>query len=111
MYKKWIVLLLLGVTGVMTWRYLTHVDPDDQDYYSAILCGVVGKQNDNYAASMRNIIEGSNNEYALQRIRFNHIAADRAINAWETVPDAEKSTLAQDTNACQHALTALVVNP
>ncbi|MGD8106986.1 hypothetical protein ACQE32_10075 [Pantoea sp. FN0302] len=111
MYKKWIALLLLGVAGVMTWRYLTYVDPDDQDYYSGILCGVVGKQNDNYAASMRNIIEGSNNEYALQRIRFNHIAADRAINAWETVPDAEKIKLAQDTNACQHALATLVVNP
>lgn len=106
MYKKWSGLLLLGVLGAITWRYVTYVDPEDQAYYTGVLCSVVAQQSDNYTERMRNIVEGSNNDYALQRIKFNQTAADKVIKSWEKLPTADKNKLAQDTNACQHALTA-----
>lgn len=106
MYKKWIGLLLVGVLGVMTWRYVTYVDPEDQAYYAGILCSVVAQQSDNYAQRMRSIVEGSNNDYALQRIKFNQTAADKVINIWQKLPAADQSKLSQDTNVCQHALIA-----
>lgn len=106
MYKKWAGLLLLGVLGVMTWRYVTYVDPEDQAYYTGILCSVVAQPGDNHAQKMRNIVEGSNNDYALQRIKFNQAAADKVIKIWEKLPAAEQSQLSHDTNACQRALMA-----
>ena len=102
--------MCLSVLGVITWRYVNYVDPEDQNYYAAILCGVVGDQRGNYPEKMRNIIEGSNNDYALQRIRFNRTAADQAIKAWEKLPESDRSNLAQDTNACQQALMTLIAN-
>ncbi|AIX74609.1 MAG: hypothetical protein E7C36_09925 [Mixta calida] len=104
MKKRIVILLLIIVAGVFYWRSTLRVTPEDQAYYAAIFCNVATQQTDNYLGGMRTMIEGSNSDYALHRSRFNQIAAERAITAWQSLTATDKTRLASDTQECQQAI-------
>lgn len=106
MKKRIVVLLLIIVAGVLYWRSTTRVTPEDRAYYAAIFCHVATRQSDSYIGAMRTLVEGGNSDYALHRTRFNQIAAERAVAAWQRIPEADKAPLLRDPQHCQQEISA-----
>jgi hypothetical protein len=54
---------------------------------------------------MRNVIEGGNSDYALQKITYKSALGDRVIGRWHQLTTDDQQRAAQDNAACQQLLT------
>jgi len=100
---KFLLPLLLILAGV-GWWFFPHFSDEDQAYYTAVFCAIDHHDEKQFSQQMQNIIEGSNSDYALQKIAYKPALGRRVMSEWQHLTPAEKQQAAQDNVACQQLL-------
>lgn len=100
---RWLV-PLLAVLALAGWWLIPHFSSEDKAYYVAIFCGIDHHDNSRLLPQMQQIIEGSNSDYALQKITFKPALAGQVIDHWQQLSAAEQRQAATDNLACQQLL-------
>lgn len=94
------------VIGCLGWWLTPHYDAEDENYYISVLCAVPQQNEQQLQHDMKNVIEGSNSDYALQKIHFVPGLASRVINNWKSLTPGQQQHAANDTHACSQLLMA-----
>lgn len=95
------LLLMLATAG---WWLVPHYSDEDRAYYVAVLCAIDHRDQQKFAQQMQNVIEGSNSDYALQKISYKSGLGRSVIADWQQLTADEQQRAAQDNLACQQLL-------
>lgn len=96
---------LLAVLALAGWWLMPHFSSEDKAYYVAVFCGIDHHDQQQFIPQMQQIVEGSNSDYALQKITFKPALARQVIHDWQQLsPDAQRQAAA-DHLICQQRLT------
>ena len=100
---KWMVAALLGL-ALVCWWLIPHFSSEDKAYYVAVFCGIDHHDEQQFMPQMQQIIEGSNSDYALQKITFKPALGRQVIQHWQHLTPEEQRQAANDNLACQQLL-------
>jgi len=100
---KYILPLLLILT-LAAWWFIPHDSEEDKAYYVAVLCAIDHDSKQPLDQQMRNVIEGGNSDYALQKIAYKPRLGRSVIARWEQLKADEQQRAAQDNLLCQQLL-------
>lgn len=87
------------------WWLTPHYDAEDEAYYVSVLCAVPQQNAQQLQQDMKNVIEGSNSDYALQKIHFVSGLATRVINNWKRLTPAQQHLAAGSSHECTQLLS------
>jgi len=104
MAKVKIILPLLLVLALAAWWFIPHDSEEDKAYYVAVFCAVDHQDSQTAEQQMRNVIEGGNSDYALQKIRYKSALGLRVISRWQALTPDEQQRARQDNSVCQQLL-------
>ncbi|MCW1832365.1 hypothetical protein OLZ33_10210 [Pantoea ananatis] len=79
------------------WWLIPHYDAEDENYYISVLCAVPQQNKQQLQKDMKNVIEGSNSDYALQKIYFVPGLAARVIDNWKSLTQEQQQQAAGST--------------
>lgn len=79
------------VVGFLGWWLTPHYDAEDENYYISVLCAVPQQNEQQLQKDMKNVIEGSNSDYALQKIQFVPGLAARVIDNWKSLTQEQQA--------------------
>ena len=83
MLKLKFLLPVIIAISALVWWLMPHYSDEDKDYYIAMFCTLTQDGRDNSAQAMQQIIEGSNSDYALQKIHFQSGLAEHLQTVWQ----------------------------
>lgn len=92
------------VVGFLGWWLTPHYDAEDENYYISVLCAVPQQNEQQLQKDMKNVIEGSNSDYALQKIHFVPGLAARVIDNWKSLTQEQQQQAALSNHACSQLL-------
>jgi len=101
---KWMI-PLLAVLALAAWQLIPHFSSEDKAYYVAVFCGIDHHDEQQFIPQMQQIIEGSNSDYALQKITFKPALARQVIHDWQQLPPDAQQQATGNPLACQQRLT------
>ncbi|KGD79924.1 hypothetical protein C7434_3505 [Pantoea sp. PNA 14-12] len=101
---KFIVPVII-VLACLAWWLVPHYDAEEEAYYVSVLCTVPQQNEHQIYNAMNNVIEGSNSDYALQKIHFIPGLAKRVITVWKNLTPDQQQLAASNNTQCQHLLT------
>lgn len=104
MAKVKFILPLLLVFALAAWWFIPHDSEEDEAYYVAVFCAIDHHGQQPFDQQMRNVIEGGNSDYALQKIAYKPRLGRRVIGRWEQLKADEQQRAAQDNVVCQQLL-------
>lgn len=104
MAKVKFILPLLLILALATWWFIPHDSEEDKAYYVAVFCAIDHHGQQPFDQQMRNVIEGGNSDYALQKIAYKPRLGRSVIGRWEQLTNDEQQRAAQDDHACQQLL-------
>ncbi|KGD71141.1 hypothetical protein ID11_19830 (plasmid) [Pantoea vagans] len=104
MAKVKFILPLLLVLALAAWWFIPHDSEEDKAYYVAVFCAIDHHGQQPFDQQMRNIIEGGNSDYALQKIAYKPRLGRSVIGRWEQLKADEQQRAAQDNVVCQQLL-------
>jgi len=105
MAKVKYILPLLLILALAGWWLIPHDSEEDKAYYVAVFCAIDHHSAQPLDTQMRNVIEGGNSDYALQKITYKSALGDRVIGRWHQLRTDDQQRAAQDNAACQQLLT------
>jgi len=100
---KWLI-PLLAVLALAGWWLIPHFSSEDKAYYVAVFCGIDHHETQRLLPQMQQIIEGSNSDYALQKITFKPALGRQVIDHWQQLSADEQRQAATDNLTCQQLL-------
>lgn len=100
MLKLKFLLPLLIVIGALVWWFTPHYSDEDKAYYIAMFCTLTHDGRGNTPQDMQQIIEGSNSDYALQKIHFQRGLGEHLQTVWQDLSPAQQQQAQQDRNSC-----------
>lgn len=92
------------VVGLLGWWLTPHYDAEDENYYISVLCAVPQQNEQQLQKDMKNVIEGSNSDYALQKIHFVPGLAARVIDNWKRLTQEQQQQAALSNQTCSQLL-------
>lgn len=92
------------VVEFLGWWLTPHYDAEDENYYISVLCAVPQQNEQQLQKDMKNVIEGSNSDYALQKIHFVPGLAARVIDNWKSLTQKQQQQAALSNHACSQLL-------
>ncbi|MGD9427082.1 hypothetical protein ACLHDD_18700 [Pantoea sp. NSTU24] len=104
MAKLKIILPLLLILVLAAWSFFPHDSEEDKAYYVAVFCAVDHHDNQTADQQMRNVIEGGNSDYALQKIHYKSSLGRRIISRWQDLTPDEQQRAMQDNSACRQLM-------
>ncbi|KAA5923414.1 MULTISPECIES: hypothetical protein [unclassified Pantoea] len=104
MAKVKFILPLLLILALATWWFIPHDSEEDKAYYVAVFCAIDHHGQQPFDQQMRNVIEGGNSDYALQKIAYKPRLGRSVIGRWEQLTNDEQQRAAQDNMVCQQLL-------
>lgn len=105
MAKVKIILLLLLILALAAWWFIPHDSEEDKAYYVAVFCAIDHQESQTADQQMRNVIEGGNSDYALQKIHYKSSLGRRVISHWQALTPEEQQRASRDNAACQQLLS------
>ncbi|EOL9011632.1 hypothetical protein ACM918_004137 [Cronobacter malonaticus] len=103
-----IFLPVIACAALAYWWLTPHFSDEDKAYYASVFCTIQTEKPDNWAASMENVIEGSNNDYALQRQYYSAALAQKVISTWQGLDNTTRDALASAPQTCGQQLAHLM---
>jgi hypothetical protein len=86
------------------WLLIPHDSEEDKAYYVPVFCAIDHHGQQPFDQQMRNVIEGGNSDYALQKIAYKPRLGRSVIGRWEQLKADEQQRAAQDNVVCQQLL-------
>ncbi|EPE7488992.1 hypothetical protein ACSMAF_001013 [Cronobacter universalis] len=106
---SWRIILPVIACAAMAYWWLTpHFSDEDKAYYASVFCTIQTEKPDNWAARMENVIEGSNNDYALQRQHYSAALGREVISTWQGLDNTTRDALASAPQTCGEKLARLM---
>ncbi|MDL4915980.1 MAG: hypothetical protein QRY16_20100 [Enterobacterales bacterium endosymbiont of Blomia tropicalis] len=99
-----IIIPVLIVLALIIWWLTPHYSAEDKAYYVSVFCAIHHDDEQKFLTDMSTVIEGSNSDYALQKIHFEPALGKQVIKAWQKLSPQEQASAAHDNTACQHLL-------
>jgi len=103
--RKFIIPAAIAIGG-LGWWLIPHYNAEDEAYYISVLCAVSQQNEHQLHKDMQNVIEGSNSDYALQKILFIPALANRVINDWKTLTPEQKQQASHNSSQCTQLIRA-----
>jgi hypothetical protein len=101
---KFIVPLLIIISAAVWWL-MPHYSDEDKGYYIAMFCTLTHDGRGNTAQDMQQIIEGSNSDYALQKIHFQQGLADHLQAVWQDLSPEQQQQARQENLSCRRLMS------
>lgn len=105
MLKIKFLLPLLIVMSAVVWWLMPHYSDEDKGYYIAMFCTLTHDGRGNTSHDMQQIIEGSNSDYALQKIHFQRGLADHLHRVWQDLSPQQQQQARQDGLSCRRVMS------
>ena len=105
MLKIKFLLPLLIVMSAVVWWLMPHYSDEDKGYYIAMFCTLTHDGRANTSQDMQQIIEGSNSDYALQKIHFQRGLADHLQTVWQDLSPQQQQQARQDGLSCRRVMS------
>jgi hypothetical protein len=105
MLKLKFLLPVLIVISAAVWWLMPHYSDEDKGYYIAMFCTLTHDGRDNSPKAMQQIIEGSNSDYALQKIHFQSGLADHLQTVWQDLSPEQQQKARQDALSCRQVMS------
>jgi len=109
MLKMKFLLPLLILLSAIVWWLVPHYSDEDKGYYIAVFCTLTKDGRDNSPNAMQQIIEGSNSDYALQKIRFKSDLAEHLQKVWRNLTPAQQQQAHQTALQCRQIMSAVML--
>lgn len=81
-----------------------YVTQENIQYYGSMLCTITGKhyniKDDALRVMLKNIMQGTNAEYALQKQYYNRGAGERVLSIWSSLSAEQQAKARQDPAYC-----------
>ncbi|CCJ75210.1 hypothetical protein VG539_002814 [Cronobacter muytjensii] len=104
-FFTWRVVLFLFAVAALAYAWLApHYSTEDKAYYAAVFCAIHADDPATWPARMENAIEGSNNDYALQKRHYNASLGREVIKTWQGMNGATRDALAAAPQTCDDEL-------
>lgn len=104
MAKVKYILPLLLMLALAAWWFIPHDSEEDRAYYAAVFCAIDHDSGQPPDQQMKNVIEGGNSDYALQKIAYKPGLGRSVIARWQQLTPDEQQRAVQDNLACQQML-------
>ena len=105
MLKIKFLLPLIIVISAIVWWLMPHYSDEDKGYYIAMFCTLTHDGRDNSPQAMQQIIEGSNSDYALQKIHFESGLAAHLQTVWQDLSPEQQQKARQESLSCRQAMS------
>lgn len=102
--KLKIIVPALLVIALIGWWFMPHYSAEDKAYYVSVFCAINHEDETVFLSDMSGVIEGSNSDYALQKIHFNADLGKKVVKIWQTLFPQDQARAAQDNITCQRLL-------
>ncbi len=109
MLKMKFLLPLLILLSAIVWWLVPHYSDEDKGYYIAVFCTLTKDGRDNSPNAMQQIIEGSNSDYALQKIRFKSDLAEHLQKVWRNLTPAQQQQAHQTALQCRQIMSTVML--
>lgn len=100
-FKGWYLVVIAVVVFFLSPAYVTK---ENIDYYGSMLCTLTGRhydiKDDALRTMLKNITEGTNADYALQRHSYNRGAGERVLSIWNGLSPEQQEKARQDPSYC-----------
>ncbi|EOC0001077.1 hypothetical protein ACI0X4_000883 [Cronobacter turicensis] len=105
-----VVLPVIACAALAYWWLTPHFSDEDKAYYASVFCTLQNQHQrpDDWPAAMENVIEGSNNDYALQRQHYSSALGRKVISTWQGLDDAKRAALIAAPQTCGEQLAHLM---
>jgi|GEM_PF-176508 len=105
MFKLKFLLPVLIVISAAVWWLMPHYSDEDKGYYIAMFCTLTHDGRDNSPLAMQQIIEGSNSDYALQKIHFQSGLAEHLQSVWQDLSAEQQQQARQESLSCRKVMS------
>ena len=105
MLKLKFLLPALIALCALVWWLMPHYSDEDKGYYIAMFCTLTHDGRDNSPQAMQGIIEGSNSDYALQKIHFQRGLAERLQTVWQDLSPQQQQQARQESLSCRRLMS------
>ncbi|MDF7629274.1 hypothetical protein PUG46_08325 [Erwiniaceae bacterium L1_55_4] len=105
MFKLKFLLPVLIVISAAVWWLMPHYSDEDKGYYIAMFCILTHDGRDNSPQAMQQIIEGSNSDYALQKIHFQSGLAEHLQSVWQDLSAEQQQQARQESLSCRKVMS------
>lgn len=105
MLKIKFLLPLLIVVSAVVWWLMPHYSDEDKGYYIAMFCTLTHDGRGNTSQDMQQIIEGSNSDYALQKVHFQHGLADHLQTVWQDLSSEQQQQAREESVSCRRLMS------
>ncbi|EOI3568265.1 hypothetical protein [Cronobacter dublinensis] len=95
-----VALPVLAVAALAYWWLTPHYSAEDKSYYAAVFCVIHTGDPATWAAQMENVIEGGNNDYALQKRHYDASLGREVIKTWQELSEAKRQALSAAPQTC-----------
>ncbi|WP_054634058.1 hypothetical protein [Pantoea stewartii] len=103
-HRKFIIPVVI-IFVCLAWWLIPHYDAEHEAYYVSVLCAVPQQNEQQLYKAMRTVIEGSNSDYALQKIHFIPGLAKRVIAKWKNLtPEQQRQAASHDSRQCRQLI-------
>ncbi|ALB64751.1 hypothetical protein AFK62_09595 [Cronobacter condimenti 1330] len=103
-----IILPVIACAALAYWWLTPHYNKEDKGYYASVFCTIQAQGGDDWAASMENVVEGSNNDYALQKQHYSSELGREVIRTWKGLDETQRNALTANPQTCGEALARLM---
>ncbi|ERK11703.1 MAG: hypothetical protein QM578_06945 [Pantoea sp.] len=105
MLKLKFILPLLIIISALVWWFTPHYSDEDKAYYIAMFCTLTHDGRSNSVQDMQQIIEGSNSDYALQKIHFQRGLGEHLQMVWQGLSPELQQQAHQDRTQCRRLMS------
>lgn len=101
---KFLVPLLIVISAAV-WLLMPHYSDEDKGYYIAMFCTLTHDGRGNAPQDMQQIIEGSNSDYALQKVHFQQGLAEHLQTVWQDLSPQQQQQARQESLSCRRLMS------
>ncbi len=105
MLKLKFLLPALIAISALVWWLMPHYSDEDKGYYIAMFCTLTHDGHDHSPQAMQQIVEGSNTDYALQKIHFQRGLAEHLQTVWHDLSAEQQQQARQESLACRRLMS------
>lgn len=110
MFKLKIIIPALIVICAAVWWLMPHFSNEDKAYYVALYCQNTQGTDQQVLERMQQLVEGNNQDYALQKRHYSPQLAEHVQQAWHSL-NGQQQQQAQQTDACRRILAEKLMIP
>ncbi|WP_130835711.1 hypothetical protein [[Erwinia] mediterraneensis] len=103
-FKLSFILPLAACAGLLAWWLMPHYTHEEEAYYVSVFCAIRHDDSQRFQSDMQAVIEGSNSDYALQKIHYLPDLGEKVFSIWEQLAPEEKAAVFRTPDGCRQLM-------